>query len=253
MALMHVGFFSQVLQINVSMDVILPETPCPRACGKWHALYLLHGMSDDHTIWQRRTSIERYADGRGLAVVMPTTQRGFYTDMKHGPKYFTFISEELPEVCERMFPISSAREDRFAAGLSMGGYGAFKLGLRLPERYAAVASLSGVLDIAARVTTAHANSPEFSDIFGAPEELVGSDNDLCALAERLIAEKASPLPRFFIACGTEDVLYQDNQSFMARFGKALDIDYREGPGGHEWGFWDKYIRDVLDWLPIREG
>src|SRR5512147_42451 len=138
MPLIHCNFFSQALGLSISMDVILPLRPWSQGAsaqaGRHPTLYLLHGMSDDHTIWQRRTSIERYVDPLGLAVVMPAVARSFYTDMYAGPKYWTFISEELPEIARAFFPLSAAREDNYVAGLSMGGYGAFKLGLRQPER-----------------------------------------------------------------------------------------------------------------------
>lgn len=151
MALLHVDFYSHVLMMEMEMDVILPEQTEGQigmeGCGggeKWKTLYLLHGMSDDHTIWQRRTSIERYAADKGIAVVMPTTHLGWYTDKAFGLKYFTFIADELPKVCRQMFPrMSDRREDTFAAGLSMGGYGALKCGLRAPEVFSKVASLSG--------------------------------------------------------------------------------------------------------------
>ena len=137
MPLIHCNFFSHALGMCVSMDVILPlskwqsgaqadTAPCP-------TLYLLHGYSDDHTIWQRRTSIERYVDPLNLAVVMPTVHLSFYTDMAVGLPYWTFLSEEVPYAARSMFNLSAAREDNFAAGLSMGGYGAFKLALARPD------------------------------------------------------------------------------------------------------------------------
>ncbi len=128
MALMHVDFFSDVLGMCMNMDVILPQQTHGQigmegtdAGGQYKTVYLLHGMSDDHTIWQRRTSIERYASTLGIAVVMPTTHLGFYTDTVYGMRYWTFISEELPAVCREFFPrMSAKREDTLAAGLSMG-------------------------------------------------------------------------------------------------------------------------------------
>ena len=73
MALMHVDFFSDVLGMCTQMDVIYPENTRGqigmegvRGDAAIKTLYLLHGMSDDHTIWQRRTSIERYAAEKGL-------------------------------------------------------------------------------------------------------------------------------------------------------------------------------------------
>lgn len=102
--------------------------------GNLHpTLYLLHGLSDDDSIWLRRTSIERYVAQMGIAVVMPQVHRSFYTDMAAGGQYWTFISEELPALARSFFPLSAKREDNFVAGLSMGGYGALKLGLRKPE------------------------------------------------------------------------------------------------------------------------
>jgi S-formylglutathione hydrolase FrmB len=154
MALLHCDFFSDVLGLSTSMTVILPQATT-RQIGMSGAvradahptLYLLHGMSDDHTIWVRRTSIERYVAPLGLAVVMPAVHRSFYTDMAHGANYWTFISEELPLLARSFFPLATSREANFVAGLSMGGYGAFKLALTYPDRFAAAASLSGVLDL----------------------------------------------------------------------------------------------------------
>ncbi len=253
MALLHVHFDSKVLEQNMSMDVLLPEVPSARPDGKWPALYLLHGLSDDHTIWQRRTSIERYVGETPLAVIMPAVHRSFYTDMKHGGRYWAFISEELPALCETLFPISSARADRFAAGLSMGGYGALKLGLNCPDRYAAVASLSGAVDMLSLAvenegTGRHTDS-FYTDIFGSRKKMEGSVNDLPAVARRLI-HSGNELPRVYMACGTEDFLYENNQGFLKEFGGPLNITYEEGPGAHTWAFWDAYIQRVLTWLRV---
>lgn len=250
MALLHVHFFSGVLALSTSMDVLLPEGPCPYPDGKWPTLYLLHGLSDDHTIWQRRTSIERYVADKGLAVVMPAVHRSFYTDMKHGGKYWTFISEEVPAVCERMFPLSKARKDRFAAGLSMGGYGALKLGLRCPERFAAVASLSGAVDMMGlHRPDARDEDPLYRDVFGTAEEARANGDDLVAVARELI-DSGKEIPRIYMACGTEDFLYENNRGFIKAFGEPLGITYEEAPGAHTWDFWDRYIQRVLEWLPM---
>lgn len=259
MALMHVDFFSDVLGVAANMDVIMPQHSTRLIgmdtadwVGSCPTLYLLHGLSDDHTIWQRRTSIERYTANLPLAVVMPTVQRGFYTDQKQGYDYFTFISEELPALCEQFFHLSSAREDRFAAGLSMGGYGAMKLGLRCPDRYAAVASLSGGLDIERRLQDDE-QSPyarEMQRTFGTKKQFLGSDDDLFALAEKLAASDG-PRPAIFSCCGTEDSLLPENRDFAEAFGDKLHITYEEGPGAHSWDFWDTWIQRVLEWLPLR--
>ena len=126
MAFTEFHYYSETLEIDVSVNVILPETRimAQREGKPLPTLYLLHGLSDDHTHWVRQTRLEFYARKYRLAIIMPCVNRSFYTDMKRGAKYFTFVSEELPRVMEMYFPLSSRREDRFAAGLSMGGYGA---------------------------------------------------------------------------------------------------------------------------------
>ena len=257
MALLHCDFFSHTLGLSTSMTVILPlggpvtlaspsQNPRP-----YPVLWLLHGMSDDHTIWQRRTSIERYAEALGIAVVMPAVARSYYTDMASGLPYWTFVSEEVPGVARSLFPLSAAREDNFVAGLSMGGYGAFKLALRHPERYAAAASLSGALDVNALIKRSSRQlAREKRWIFGNLKQLPGSDNDLLALAEK-VAAAPDPRPPLYQWCGTEDFLYPDNLTFRDHARSlGLDLTYEEGPGAHEWVYWDRQIQRVLEWMPI---
>jgi S-formylglutathione hydrolase FrmB len=259
MALLHCDFFSEVLGMASSMDVILPQETGDAQIGmKGHGrssdspvLYLLHGHSDDHTIWQRRTNIERYVAEMGLAVIMPNAHRSFYTDMAFGYKYWTFISEELPAIAQRFFHLSARRADTFVAGLSMGGYGAFKLALRHRGRFAAAASLSGALDIAARQQIDDpTGNPTMSLVFGEPGSVRGTADDLFVLAAEL-AEADGPRPLLYQCCGTEDFLYEDNLRFRDHvLGLGLPLTYEEGPGEHEWGYWDQQIQRVLAWLPL---
>lgn len=262
MALLHVDYYSHVLMMEMEMDVILPEATRGQigmegkdSGGLCRTLYLLHGMSDDHTIWQRRTSIERYAAEKGLAVVMPTTHLGWYTDMYRGLKYFTATALELPKICRQMFPkLSPRREDTYAAGLSMGGYGALKCALRAPEVFSKAASLSGGVDAAAICRrTGDGRDGFWRDVFGPEEQVPGSFNDLFAAAEEL---KDSPLrPDLYMWCGTEDFLYDQNVRMRDHLQKLrYHLRYEESPGDHQWKYWDQKIQTVLDWLiPEKEG
>ena len=144
MAFLRCEIAAESLRMATAVDVILPDK------GDLHdakTLYLLHGLTDDCTGWTRYTAVERYARERGMAVVLPEVQRSFYTDMVYGLPYFTYVSEELPAVCRRMFGLAAAREQNYIFGLSMGGYGAMKCALTYPERYAGAASFSGVSDL----------------------------------------------------------------------------------------------------------
>jgi S-formylglutathione hydrolase FrmB len=255
MALIHWHFYSASLGMQRSADVVLPQSSNGIGVGGKEqesipVLYLLHGWSDDHTIWQRRTSIERYALEKGLAVLMPGSDLGFYTDMKYGHDFWEFFSRELPELAAEFFPrLSARREDTFVAGLSMGGFGALKLGINCPERFAAVASLSGLTDPLWQWRAGKV-SEEWLNIFGGEGEVRGSVNDIHFKLEELIAS-GKPMPRFYQTCGTEDFLYGINAEFRDKFKDRIDLTYHEEAGVHEWAYWDRNIRRVIDWLPLR--
>lgn len=254
MAFIQCDFRSNALGMMTQINVIIPDKfRGVKREGGFPVLYLLHGLSDNNSVWCRNTSIERYAENRGIIVVMPWAGKSFYSDMKYSDKVFTYISEELPNFCEQMFPVSSKREDRFVAGLSMGGYGAFKYALRKPEMYAAAASLSGALDI---VGLMKRDNLDWNDlpkaIYG--EEGMPSDDkdDLFALLDNLVKNKVT-IPKLFMICGTEDFLYEDNCNFAKHIEElGVDAKIRWESGEHEWGFWDKYIQEVLEWLPLSE-
>ncbi|MCI6287532.1 MAG: esterase family protein [Lentisphaeria bacterium] len=259
MAFFECKFFSESLGMSVSANVIMPQNTLRQigmkgvgAADAAPVLYLLHGLSDDETIWMRRTSIERYAAQYGLAVVMPNGARSYYADMLRGGKYWTYLSEELPKVMQSFFRISDRREDTFAAGLSMGGYGAMKLALHCPERFAAAASLSGALSPEHLLEIAPGLAPEYEWIFGDMKQFAGSFNDLFAQAERCAREKVS-LPQLFLTCGTEDGLYSDTVHFGDHLRKlGIPFTYDECPGVHDWGLWDRKIQQVLQWLPLNK-
>lgn len=249
MAFIQCDFFSEVLGLSTSMNVVLPEKMTDK---KHPTLYLLHGLSDDHTIWCRRTSIERYAANYGIAVVMPAVHRSFYTDMDRGYPYWTFISQELPTIARSLFPLSDKREDNFVAGLSMGGYGAFKLALTYPDKFAAGASLSGALDVARFADEEQRGPRQFENIFGDLSKVRGSQNDLFYLGEK-VSESHDCKPMLYQCCGTEDFLYEDNIRFRDWAKKLkLDLTYEEEPGNHDWGYWDMKIQRVLEWLPLNK-
>ncbi|KMJ58911.1 esterase [Bacillus sp. LL01] len=249
MARIQCDFFSEALQCSASMTVLLPQpnsqigvTSTTKGKQKKHpTLYLLHGLSDDHSIWTRFTSIERYVSALGWAVVMPTAGRSFYTDMEYGYDYYTFVSEEVPRLAQSFFPLSDKREENFIAGLSMGGYGALKVALRNPARFGAAASMSGSLDIVERLP---AFPRDFQHIFG-NRPIEGSEDDLFHLATKVNGQS----PRLYQCCGTEDHNLAANRRFRDHCSElGLDLTYEEGPGGHDWGYWDENIQKVLNFF-----
>ncbi|NQX59971.1 alpha/beta hydrolase [Paenibacillus qinlingensis] len=254
MAWFHCHFYSEVLGLSTSMYVLLPQrfglpigSELRSNPVKHPVLYLLHGLSDDHTAWMRYSLIERYAAEIGLAVVMPAVNRSYYTDMLHGGKYWTYISEELPQLARSFFPLSAEREQNFVAGLSMGGYGALKLAICCPDRFAAGASMSGALDLEDGYRQGIADFPL---IFGRAEMIQGSKHDLFANAARLV-ETNGLKPLLYACCGTEDTMYGQTIRFRDHCkGLGLPLTYSEGPGAHNWEYWNQSIQEVLSWLPL---
>lgn len=254
MALMRCDFFSDVLGVSTSMTVVLPQRTTGQVGmsgsgrdGDVPVLYLLHGLSDDDTVWTRRTSIERYVADLGIAVVMPQVQRSFYADEVWGRPYWTFVAEELPVIARSFFRLTARPEETYVAGLSMGGYGAFKLALRHPDRFAAAASLSGVLDLGDRMRSvaSEVDPLMWRRVFG-DTPFDGGDNDLFALLD-----KVTDPPPLFQWCGTGDALHAGNVRFRdACAARGVPLTSQFSAGAHEWSHWDDKIRDVLAWLPL---
>lgn len=243
MAVMTCRYFSDVLELNTTATVILPDRWPSTPPERLPVLYLLHGMSDDDSTWTRRTSIERYVEDRGIAVVMPAAHRSFYVDQAEGYPYWTHIAEEVPSKMTAFFPISRKREETFVAGLSMGGYGAIKLALRHPDRFAAAASLSGALNAARRPDR---HPEEWHRTFGSSTLAVANSDDLLAL---LASAEPSQLPRLFAWCGLQDWILDDSRTFKDSCRTAgVSITYEESDGDHDWAAWDQQIQRVLEWL-----
>lgn len=250
MAFFECSFFSKAINISTCMNVILPEDGSGR---EYPTLYLLHGYTDNHSAWMRLSSVERYAREHRLAVVMPDVQKSFYSDfpgVANGYKYWTYVSEELIEASRRFFRLSHRREDTFVAGLSMGGFGAFKCALNRPDVFSAAASLSGAMSTASDFAR-NAGSREYEMIFGDLGKLGGGVNDLFAAAEK--TAKLPEKPRLYQYCGTEDFLYESNIKFR-NFVKDLGFDYtyEESPGDHQWKYWDRQIEKFINMLDLEK-
>lgn len=263
MALIHVGFFSQSMGMCMSCDVILPQRASRQigmtstaGTGKHKVLWLLHGMSDDHTIWQRRTSIERYAAPLGLSVVMPAVSLSCYANMAHGGRYYDYVAKELPEIMRGMFPLSDKREDNYIAGLSMGGAGSMKIGLSNPDKYSAIGCFSaGAINRHKEITPERAAF--MNRVYGTTDmdELKGTVEDVFGSAEKIVKE-GLPCPRIFHSIGSEDFILESARETRDYFttipGNPFDYHYEEHPGAHTWEYWDEHIQDFLKFLNLNK-
>jgi len=222
--------------MHTAANIILPSPDVP---GPYAVMFLLHGLSDDHTIWARHTSIERYVNGLPLVVVMPNGGRGFYADSPQGFQYATAIGVELPALIRQYFHVG---EKWCAAGLSMGGYGAIRLALDHPDVFKSATSLSGALTFGHYPMVGDdAWAIEFARIIGLDPQ--GGPNDLFALFSAL---EPSARPALRIDCGTEDFLIDSNRAFHAFLeAEGFIHEYEEHPGAHTWEYWDEHIQSAL--------
>jgi putative tributyrin esterase len=274
-----VHFLSSQLGMSTAVTVLLPdgyeqlaEDKTPKSREELvRVLYLLHGRTDDHTAWERQTAIERYAEGRRLVVVMPDAGLSYYQDIPNGPAWFSYISGEVPKRIAAIFGIIASRDRTAVAGLSMGGYGAYRVALTHPLRYSAAGSFSGPLDLGRWIdqcTTENRTEQLnlFRHIFGVPLASLPPESDLFSLVRRFgraerpdtestdVSEATSGLPRLYQSCGTEDFLHQNNREAKARWEcLGVPVTWHESAGGHDWHVWDDEVRRFLDWwLPPQE-
>lgn len=255
MGLFSGDFYSESLQMTTKIQVIFPDVSndvTPIFEGEPMVMYLLHGLGANCGEWTRFSKIEYYAKKYNFIIIMPEVQRSFYCDAFYGPRYFTYVADELPKICGRWFNLNQSRKNTFIAGESMGGYGAVKIGLRRSDRYAGIATLSGALDYPAlcqRVRKGQWGDILLQEILalhgssGTP----GAEDDVIHLVRQ---ESKNPNhPKLLQLCGTEDFLYEDNQRFRRIAQEAgYGHSYRESPGDHEWPYWDKAIQHAFQFF-----
>ena len=265
MALIQVNFMSKSLMKIVPMNVILPVDKMAflgmpvREDKPYKTLYLLHGVFGNYTDWISDTNIQRWAEENDLAVVMPSGENMFYVDNPKVNNYYgEFIGKELVEITRKMFPLSHKREDTYIAGLSMGGYGALRNGLKYHENFGCIAGLSSALIIDG-IENRTDDVPLFIEsrsyaegCFGDLTKVAESDMNPKWLAKKLVEEKAD-FPKIYMACGERDFLLKANEDFRDYLEKlGVDITFEVGPGAHKWDFWNTYIKKVIEWLPLEK-
>lgn len=270
MARLKVDFISNVLHTNTNAIVILPERSVDFVYGgtryndegKIPVLWLLHGMGDDYTSWERFTRVESYALARGIAVVMPSVlNQCYYGDMIKGGRYFKFIADEVVEVFREMFPqFSTRREDNLIAGISMGGYGALRVALTYPERYAAVGCFStgNLLEVEPILPEEYDPDSFMAPFYGVARNVLGTEkmidalnteHDIDYLLDKAIAE-GKDVPDIRMYCGTEDWIQSFSDKYAAHVSRVLpDSKFtysNKEPGMHSYTFSDHCLPIFLD-------
>lgn len=246
-----IQFHSALVGKTLPYSVILPSDYKVSA-RRYPVLYLLHGWDGHYTDWARHTNVADYAAQYRIIIVMPEGNDGWYTDSATvaNDKYASYIFQELIPDVQRRYRTIESRYGRGIAGLSMGGYGALKFGLKSPGTFAFVGSLSGAL---AATTWTEEDLKSFKGIneslvaaFGARDSAQRKANDIFEITRGLSAPRVAVLPYFYFDCGTEDSFLGVNEEFAALLSeKKIAHEFRELPGTHSWQYWDQQVRELL--------
>ena len=233
---------SDILQVQTIVTIVLPDnitsnTPLP-------VLWLLHGLGDNGSAWQRKTAIELIASTHQLAIIMPDCGRGFYTNTASGTAYADYLTDELIPQMRRTFNLSKKPSQNFIGGNSMGGYGAFKLATSHPDWFSKVALISPVTNLK--------SVPDFMTDY---EAVFGPNGeDIFKLQPTTLVEKADLKQlqqlKWYHTIGNDDFMKKDNDAFAHYLQDTLklDITYQTAPGGHDWYFWNDQIAQIIPWL-----
>jgi putative tributyrin esterase len=244
---------SKLMAREMPYRVIFPPNYAADKQARFPVIYLLHGLTGNYDNWGSRTKIAEYAAPYNVIIVMPEGANGWYTDSatQANERFETYIARELVPEVDAKFRTLAARQNRFIAGLSMGGYGSIKFGLKYPEMFALVGSFSGALGAATWSEKNLGNvggviASSIKAAYGDEDSQTRSENDIFKIVREISAEKIKSLPFIYLDCGTEDFLIQNNRDFSALLiEKKIPHEFRQLPGGHTWNYWDKQVQEFL--------
>ncbi len=249
---------SKLMDRQMPYRVILPGGygDAKAAQARYGVIYLLHGLTGHFNNWTDSSKAAQYALDHKFIIVTPEGNNGWYTDSISTPtdKFESYIVQELIPEIDKKYRTAADREHRVIAGLSMGGYGSLKFGLKYPAMFSLVGSFSGALGAATYPIAAGTAGNAFqgvvasslSSVFGPADSETRKANDIFALVRSLTPEKIKTMPFMYVSCGTEDFVFSNSREFGSLLlEKKVPHEYRHHPGMHDWVFWDDQIREFL--------
>ncbi|HEX8181252.1 MAG TPA: alpha/beta hydrolase family protein [Pyrinomonadaceae bacterium] len=250
-----VNFESKLVGQALPYYVVLPPDYDAAQTRTTHypVLYLLHGLAGSHNDWvSNRAHLAEHAAHYRIIIVTPEGHDGWYTDSATAPReqYESYIMQELLADVERRYRTIPTRAGRAIAGLSMGGYGALKFGVKYPDKFIFAASMSGAHGAprwdAQDKELIDFVKPSIARVYGPMDNPVRPANDLFKLLGDLPPERIAQLPFLYLDCGTEDFLLASNRALADLLLKRkIPHEFRELPGGHTWPYWDNQVQEIL--------
>lgn len=249
-------FDSKKLGKEVAYSIYLPDD-YNTSQRNYPVLYLLHGYTDDETMWIQTGEVKEIADkaiGSGdaapMIIVMPNAWDTWYVNQYDGKEpYEDMFFEELIPYIEKTYRAHSKQEFRAIAGLSMGGYGSFLYSLHHPDMFSACAPLSAAIfdDNVMEQRQAKSHKDLFARLFG-PGLDYWHQNSVLKMLSELDKEKL-PRIRYYIDCGDRDGLLEGNfQAHKIMQEKGMKHEFRVRGGGHNWQYWRTALPEVLGFV-----
>lgn len=240
-----VPVWSPRLHRSVPITVLLPSS-YDKDRRRYPVLYLLHGASGNHADWNSKSGIAAYSRDLPLIIVMTDAQGdSFYTDSPGFGAIESMIVHDVVKTVDERYRTIARREGRSIAGLSMGGYGAWRIALDYPRTFASAASMSGALGwgegspvpgLSERIWPANT-----------PEEWKRSR--LHPRLNKLLRRAQWSGPILWFDCGKDDFLIESNRQMEASLASSgIPYEFSEFDGAHDWIYWDSHIRDVLNFV-----
>ena len=260
MARLQFHLNSPSLRFTTQLEMVVPECPRDADPAAYYApehklpfMLLLHGAGGNASQWLRYSHIEQLAEEYGFIVACPTAHNSSYMNMAYGHKWADWVYKDVWDFVHATFPVYDDPDHNFIAGLSMGGYGAFRGALQYPEKYGWCVALSSGASIVQEMLEPNSRLDKLWVCAGKPEDgVIGGENDLYAEAERLIAS-GKKLPHLFDACGTEDFGLAQNIRFRDHLQKlGYEVTWVEDSGAHNWDYWNAHLRMACEWLPLKK-
>ncbi len=234
--------------------IVLPINYKSEKAGRYPVIYLLHGLTGHFDNWTDKSKLAEYAAKYDYIIVTPEGNNGWYSDSATVPtdRYETYITQELIPEIDKNFRTVADRQHRAVAGLSMGGYGSIKFGLKNPEMFALVGSFSGALGAASFTDKILGNNwkvltDSIMSVYAAEDSPTRKQNDIFRIVREMPSDKIKTLPFVYLDCGTEDGLIISNRDFVnLLLEKKVKHEFRQLPGAHDWKFWDAQIQEFLE-------
>jgi len=208
-------------------------------------IILLHGVYGSAWVWAQKAGVHLTAWDmmkkgiiKPMVIAMPSD--GLWGDgsgyLPHNQKNFEkWIVEDVPLAVSQNVPIVSLASDLFISGLSMGGFGALRLGIKYAKKFKAISAHSAITDIDQMPLFVEEATENYKQLSEAENSVIG-----------MVKSEKADLPRIRFDCGLQDDLLEANRTLHRQLQEfKIEHIYQEFKGAHEWSYWQEHVAKTL--------